>query len=146
MGGRTVRFGPEGFTQREAIREIMEPLLKSRGPSDIISFSGLTVEDGRKLLELLPPANREVYHNAAPSFAEFVLGVGDRFPDALFFGYQVVPEREDECIMIEGVLLPMTSPDPDRVLGIMQQFAQAEPDEVDPWDYGDRSYWRLWWD
>ncbi|MBS1253620.1 MAG: hypothetical protein MAG451_02672 [Anaerolineales bacterium] len=146
MQGIIARHGPEGFTQREEIREIMEPLLRSEELGGIIRFSGLTVEDGRKLLELLPPANRECYHNAAPSFSEFVLEVGERFPDALFFGHQVIPEREDECISIEGVLLPMTSPSSDRVLGVMKQFAQSEPDELDPWEHEDKSYWRLWWD
>ncbi|MFQ5858122.1 MAG: hypothetical protein ACE5LU_21165 [Anaerolineae bacterium] len=140
-----MRYGPKGYTQRDEIREIMEPLLVSKEWGGIISFSGLTVEDGRKLLEFLPPANRECRQNAAPSFAEFVLDIGDRFPDAIFFGYQVVPEREDERITIEGVLIPMVTSE-SRVLNVVRQFAEGDPDEFDPWEHEGEDCWRLWWD
>lgn len=140
-----MRYGPKGFTQRDEIREIMEPLLEPQEWGGIISFSGLTVEDGRKLLELLPAANRECRQNAAPSFAEFVLDIGDLFPDAVFFGYQVIPQREDERITIEGVLVPMAFPSR-KVLDAVWQFAEGEPDEFDPWEHEGKDCWRLWWD
>ncbi len=136
-------YGPKGFTQRPEVWEILLPYLTDeRYIGGIIPFEMLPAHDLVLLADLLPPGNLDDRQNASPTFAEFV-EFAKMFPDLLFHGYIVSPERIDERITITGFYAP-----PDTAKKILTLLlAENRPDEVcavsDP-KYGDLIW--VWWD
>lgn len=132
------RREPQGFTRTPEVRAILDRYECRDESGGIVDFEGLTVDDAIRLLERLPGWQELERQNESPTFGEMVR-LGMKYPGTLFFGYRVVPEREDERIQLEGFLLPKEFAHHWFVEEIEERL---KPDESCSW--GD--HWRFWWD
>lgn len=97
-------YGKEGFTAKPEIRKILEKHIIDR-LGDAFYFDALPAGKAKKLLDLLPPANRRDGQNDSPTFATLVKW-GQEFPKIYYHGYCVLPPRNDERISLTGFYCP----------------------------------------
>lgn len=105
----TPRYGPEGFTRVSSVREILDPLESDQVyafeyNAGAVYFVGLTPAAARRLMEILPPEQRQDCLEASPTFEDFVR-LGERYPMIRLFGYRIVPEQDDERVTIQGLMV-----------------------------------------
>lgn len=68
-------------------------------------FYGVTRKQLEEALHSLPEWQREIRDKPFGASIKQILAATAEFPTAHFIGYRVVPEREDERIVIEAIVL-----------------------------------------
>lgn len=141
-------YGPKGFTRTSEVRAILDDLEPDfigdgvpNGIGGSVYFSGLTAENAKRLVELLPPGQAGDSLEDSPTFSEMV-ALGDRLPRIQYFGYRIVPESEGECITIEGFSLP----EEDATPNIVAEIKSYKPDKVVWLEGGDGKVLVAEWD
>jgi len=133
-------YEPEGFTLKPEIREILSKYETIICYGGITQFDALPAREARKLLDLLPPEQRDDRQNLSPTFLQFV-ELGEKFPGVYFHGYRVSPERSDERITLEGFYAPK------EVAEALRRECEYEPDEWEAIDHPQLGWViRAWWD
>lgn len=125
-------YGPEGFTRTSEVRAILDGLEPDflspgvpNGMGGAVYFSGLSVAEAKRLLDLLPPAQADDALETSPTFREMV-ELGERLPSIRFIGYRTKPGY-GERITIEGFYLSQEDATPEVVAAVKEY----EPDEME---------------
>ena len=136
-----------GFTRRPEIRAILDRCEEWVDPGDegteveFAEWSGLTLDDAIRVMELLPEWEMEMRQNQSPSIREMIR-LGRTYPGITFHGYRIGPAREDERISFEGFTLPKDSVSHREAERLAEELRpDLDPDDL---DQGDR--WYFWWD
>lgn len=133
-------YGPKGFTDRiiGAFHEYIDQPGGFR--RNYSRFDALPAEMLLAVAETLPMPNLECRQNAGPpvqAFIDLALAV----PDATFIGYIISRVRDDECLSIDGVVLP---PEVDPLTTPIGPYLPADEDDLIAILLGTGR--RLWWD
>lgn len=128
----------KGFTKE--IQQIIKSYIKRTAEGGAyIRLDFLPANVLVEVSKLLPKKNFKDRQNNSPTLEVFVK-IARKFPNTLFTGYIIGPEREDERFTIDGVKIPLS--DVKRVLPIIRKNQLYKADE----DYVEGGYRVLWWD
>ena len=98
----------------------------------------------KEVLKYVPAANYEERMNESPKFADFV-EAASMAPGSYLHIVVIGKGREDEGVIIDGILLPIQE-GADDALWILLHSELAAPDEVQFVEVNGRQYIWLWWD
>ena len=112
-------------------------------PGESVSFTNVTLEDLKRLLDAIPDDAqfKELQYNNSPDTEGFI-AIGEKYEGVIYEGEVLGESRMDERLGVSTILVPFTPLTPQDIMDLKD----LEADEFSKYEKDEEIFLRLWWD